>query len=117
MILAAIFNHASRLRDVRQGPAPNRKLPRRSLRGPAIGDWRVPTREELASILKGPCPTSSFSACIDPIFGTTAAARYWSSEESGDTNAYSVSFTNGQVFTESKSARGSNRVRAVRSGP
>lgn len=80
------------------------------------GDWRVPTREELASIVQAPCPTPSFSPCIDPVFGPTAAARYWSSAESSDANAYSVSFTNGQVITDSKSGA-RNRVRAVRSGP
>jgi hypothetical protein len=79
------------------------------------GSWRIPTRAELQSIVQGPCPRSSFSPCIDPVFGGTAEARYWSSEESSDASAYSVSFTNGQVITESKSAR--NRVRAVRSGP
>jgi hypothetical protein len=87
------------------------------LRGRLGGDWRLPTREELTSIVQAPCPRSSFSPCIDPVFGTTAAAHYWSSEESGDANAYSVSFTNGQVVTETKAGTTSVRVRAVRSGP
>jgi hypothetical protein len=87
-----------------------------SRRSRGSGDWRMPTPEELQSIVQGPCPTPGFSACIDPVFGPTGAARYWSSAENSDASAYSVSFTNGQVFTDNKSGT-VLRVRAVRSGP
>jgi hypothetical protein len=53
------------------------------------GDWRVPAEagfnpsgaRELESILTLPCTTVP---CIDPIFGPTANARYWS--RTGDVN-------------------------------
>jgi hypothetical protein len=77
----------------------------------------MPTPEELQSIVQGPCPRAAFSACIDPVFGPTAGARYWSSAESSDASASSVSFNNGQVMTDSKTGTTSVRVRAVRSGP
>ncbi len=91
--------------------------------GPTFGDrrvldgWRVPTRQELTSIVKAPCPTPSGAVCIDPVFGPTVAGDYWSSEESSDTTAYLVGFYAGQVVTRSKTERDANRARAVRSGP
>jgi hypothetical protein len=40
-------------------------------------DWRLPTIEELLTILHGPPPCGTPS-CIDPIFGPTIASAYWS---------------------------------------
>jgi hypothetical protein len=46
--------------------------------GPGLhSDWRIPTNAELQTIL-APCPGGG-APCIDPIFGPTAAAGYWSS--------------------------------------
>ena len=77
--------------------------------------WRLPTVVELKTILLAPCVTSP---CIDPIFGPTAAARYWSSTTyaAGARDfAFFVDFApNGIQGADVKSA--SNYVRAVRGG-
>ena len=41
-------------------------------------DWRLPTIQELQTILLAPYPCGT-SPCIDPIFGPTASWYYWSS--------------------------------------
>jgi len=75
-------------------------------------DWRVPNIAELQTILN-----CSFSPCIDPIFGPTAADFYWSSTSfaSGPSFAWFVSFSGGFVVANGKDL--SLRVRAVRGGP
>ncbi len=81
-------------------------------------DWRLPTLQELQSILD----CSYGSPCIDPIFGPTAADGYWSStsQESqfintnGLFDAWPVFFDNGAVYFDNKS--GAKRARAVRGG-
>src|SRR5262245_11480100 len=46
-------------------------------------DWRLPTILELRSIVDLDAPgCRSGGACIDPIFGVTAPADYWSASES-----------------------------------
>ena len=79
-------------------------------------DWRLPSIVELQTILLAPFPCGT-SPCIDPIFGPTAAAVYWSSSTvaGSPTNAWGVSFVNGDVLN------GDNKgislfVRAVRGG-
>jgi Protein of unknown function (DUF1566) len=42
-------------------------------------DWRIPDIAELRTIWRAPIPGSSPSPLIDPIFGATQAAPYWSS--------------------------------------
>jgi hypothetical protein len=59
-------------------------------------DWRLPTRDELQTILADPytgdiCKTSS---CIDPIFGPTQSLTYWSAASYAGypSNAWGVFF-------------------------
>src|SRR4029453_2639143 len=45
-------------------------------------NWRVPTREELLSIVDTSVAMCGRALpCIDPIFGPTQASEYWSSTE------------------------------------
>lgn len=88
-------------------------------------DWRLPSEEgqnppgtgakELESILLAPYPCGT-SPCIDPIFGPTAADRYWSSttDATGPLGAWRVDFGDGGVDGDAK--LGSRYVRAVRGG-
>jgi hypothetical protein len=83
-------------------------------------DWRLPTREELQSILLEPFPCGT-SPCIDPIFGPTVnsaapIAIYWSSTTVADsaTSAWTVDFADGEAVSTSKGAF--FIVRAVRGG-
>jgi hypothetical protein len=78
-------------------------------------DWRLPTRDELQTILSEaqPCVTSP---CIDPVFGPTAPSVYWSSTSDAmcPTDAWSVDFNDGSVYGPDKST--SYAARAVRGG-
>ena len=78
-------------------------------------DWRLPTIAELQTILLAPFLCST-RPCIDPIFGPTAAAFYWSSTSGvrSPFDAWFVSFRSGNVdFADKDSGR---HVRAVRGG-
>jgi len=83
-------------------------------------DWRLPTgvtseedAGELVTILRNPC---GGTPCIDPIFGPTASANYWSATEAPDPNfVWFVNFAIGSVYIDPKSF--TDRVRAVRGGP
>jgi hypothetical protein len=80
-----------------------------------FGDWRVPTKDELTTILLKPFPCGT-SPCIEAIFGPTASAFYWSATELDPSLAFVVSFASGvvsSVFDKNSSLR----VRAVRGGP
>jgi hypothetical protein len=75
-------------------------------------DWRLPTREELLTILDcgfGP-------PCIDPIFGPTASSFYWSAStvDFGPGNAWGVEFGFGNSNFGNKGF--DSQVRAVRGG-
>jgi len=83
-------------------------------------DWRVPTLDELFTILETPTPGTGAGCnrnpCIDPIFGPTAALIYWSATELDPGIAWFV------WFDDSGLAQNNNKsnffkVRAVRTGP
>ena len=82
-------------------------------------DWRLPTRDELQTILAdpfadfNPCTTPS---CIDAIFGPTQAARYWSATSYAGfpSSAWYVFFDEGGVSANDKS--NFFYVRGVRGG-
>jgi polyhydroxyalkanoate synthesis regulator phasin len=77
-------------------------------------DWRLPTAAELQTILLAPfpCPVP----CIDPVFGPTATAGYWTSSTvaGGPSSAWDVFFSNGFVNFNPKTT--GLAVRAVRGG-
>lgn len=78
-------------------------------------NWRVPTREELLSIVDTNVATCGKGACIDPIFGSTLASDYWSSTEVSPNVAWMVIFSSGNLKFGIKTD--GFHVRAVRSGP
>jgi len=83
----------------------------------AHSNWRLPTIEELRSIVDTTVAGCGFGApCIDPIFGPTVANFYWSATTiAGFPNgAWLVNFGSGNVFSDGRSYPG--RVRAVRAG-
>jgi len=75
-------------------------------------DWRLPTSAELQTILD----CSYGSPCIDPIFGPTGHALYWTSTAYADNlmDAWHVNFNVGGVLAAGKGM--ALRVRAVRGG-
>lgn len=75
-------------------------------------DWRVPTSAELLTIVD----CGAGAPCIDPVFGPTASAFYWSATESDPFDALAVSFASGFVIFDAKDGF-PFRVRAVRGGP
>ena len=81
-----------------------------------FSNWRVPTREELLSIVDTSVATCDRSTpCIDAIFGPTQASEYWSSTEVSPNVAWIVIFSSGNLMFGTKSDRA--LVRAVRNGP
>jgi hypothetical protein len=82
-----------------------------------FSDWRVPTTDELMSIVDTGRPScGSGTPCIDSIFGPTASCKYWSTSEMGDPRwAEAVDFTDGDYDYDFKV--GLNCARAVRGGP
>lgn len=79
-------------------------------------DWRLPTLEELQTILSTPYPCAT-SPCIDPIFGMTQPFNYWTATglPSDQAFAWAVAFGDGSI------APGETKtnllfVRAVRGG-
>jgi uncharacterized protein DUF1566 len=79
-------------------------------------DWRLPTVDELQTIVDpGAAGCGSGSPCIDPIFGPTAVAGYWSSTTAADPDtAWVVFFDGSRMFDTGKLIL--NFVRAVRGG-
>jgi hypothetical protein len=78
-------------------------------------DWRLPTKEELQTILLAPYPCAT-NPCINPVFGPTQSSGYWSSTtyQGNSTYAWDVYFYDGSVSYYTKS--NSYYVRAVRGG-
>ena len=79
-------------------------------------DWRLPTSAELQTILLAPAPCGA-SPCIDPAFGPTKLAEYWSVTSSTDAppdGAWVVYFDNGSLAVDTKVF--GSYVRAVRGG-
>ena len=78
-------------------------------------DWRLPSADELQTILSEPFPCTTLP-CIDPVFGPTQSDIYWSSTtyEYTDTYAWYVSFEQGIVGINVKALN--PYVRAVRGG-
>jgi len=82
-------------------------------------DWRIPTIGELRSILTEQFPACTSGLCIDPAFGPTQGAAYWSSTVylAAPGSAWYVYFVNGAVNLSAKSGSSSNHyARAVRGG-
>jgi hypothetical protein len=77
-------------------------------------DWRIPTIGELRSIVSVGYPNCTSSPCIDPVFGPTQAAQYWSSTLSSGAMAWEVQFSNG--IDESHVTNDFRYARAVRGG-
>jgi len=76
-------------------------------------DWRLPTKDELVSIVD----TSFGSPTINTdVFPNTQPSRYWSSTSyaSNTTYAWDVSFLDGDVNADAKTNSNSNVVRCVR---
>jgi hypothetical protein len=81
-----------------------------------FSNWRVPTRDELLGIVDASVATcGSGTPCIDPIFGPTQTAVYWSSTEDKIATAWFVHFYDGSTSSVTKAL--AFPVRAVRSGP
>ena len=80
-------------------------------------DWRLPTIQELKTIVDGDAAGCSFgSPCIYPIFGPTVAGSYWSGTTQAGISfyAYFVDFGSGDVVNDAKNFV--IYVRAVRAG-
>jgi hypothetical protein len=78
-------------------------------------DWRLPTREELLTIVSPAYPACTTAPCLDPVFGPALELGYWSATTlpTNQNDAWIVRFTNGIVDVGQKSI---GAVRAVRSG-
>jgi len=76
-------------------------------------DWRLPNKNELASIVEDRCSSPAINLTIFP---GTEPSWYWSSSPYTDKSdfAWSVFFSNGEVSGDYK--YGAGRVRLVRSG-
>jgi alpha-tubulin suppressor-like RCC1 family protein len=75
-------------------------------------DWRVPNRNELASLVEHQCSSPAINAAVFP---NTVADYYWSSSPDADAQqAWSVDFNDGRVSGAAKT--GSAYVRLVRGG-
>jgi hypothetical protein len=78
-------------------------------------DWRLPSRDELLTIVAPSFPTCTTGPCIAPAFGPTAAGAYWSATTrvADPLYAWHVTFSDGEARTEPAKSVFSY-VRAVR---
>jgi alpha-tubulin suppressor-like RCC1 family protein len=91
----------------------------KDVNGGSIGEnlghshWRLPNRNELASLLEQQCSSPAINAALFP---STVAAPYWSSSPDAGVaqQAWSVNFNDGRVAGAAKT--GSAYVRLVRGG-
>ncbi len=82
-----------------------------------IGDWRLPSIVDLLGIVdEGASGCGTGSPCINPTFGPTQAAFYWSATTRSDftPNAWGVNFDGGGLLNLGKTEF--HYVRAVRYG-
>lgn len=79
--------------------------------GRGHGDWRVPNRNELASLVNRACEAPAISRVPFP---ATRAASYWSSSPAGAGRAWYVDFNDGSVALSGTT--GSRVLRLVRAG-
>ncbi len=79
-------------------------------------DWRVPTINELQTILLPETYPCAPTPCVDPIFLPTQSYNYWSSStyQGGPAGAWLVTFFSG--YTSALNKTHSSYVRAVRAG-
>lgn len=78
-------------------------------------DWRLPSTDELFSIVDTNATGCGSGPCIDPIFGPTVANTYWSSTSAPVPGfAWGVGFNDGFVYDDGKDD--GRPVRGVRSG-
>jgi hypothetical protein len=79
-------------------------------------DWRIPTVNELRSLLTAGYPNCASDPCIDATFGPTLGASYWSSSALASSPLYAwyVHFGVGVVLSIDKIY--DNYARAVRGG-
>jgi hypothetical protein len=78
-------------------------------------DWRLPTIDELRTLLAGGYPDCPTSPCIDPVFGAQLDATWSGTDELGHSYAWEIDFDDAMVSTRGKTA--ADHVRAVRGGP
>lgn len=70
----------------------------------AYNDWRLPTIVELTTIVdKTSLGCQVGGACIDPVFGPTAAMFYWSATTVEGSTGWFVSFATGELGVDSPS--------------
>lgn len=76
-------------------------------------DWRLPTRDELLTIMTPAIPSCT-DLCIDPLLGPTVGFYFWTASTLVPSPAYAwtVGFFQGPVFIDAKTSALS--VRAVR---
>jgi hypothetical protein len=82
-------------------------------------DWRLPTQDELTSLLLAPYPCGGASPCIDPVLLPNSANDYCSETtvSTQPATVWVVNFFNlGSVGTRVKSSGTCGAVRAVRGG-
>lgn len=78
-----------------------------------FGDWRLPNREELRTLVETGCHSPSINTVAFPV---ALADSYWSAttNASNVSSVWLVSFADGELSTNSK--RSDQRVRLVRGG-
>jgi hypothetical protein len=77
-------------------------------------DWRVPNRNELASLVQSACAAPAINRLRFPATPNTTIAPFWSSSPAGASLAWVVQFNDGQVLPVS--INGNRHLRLVRAG-